>query len=220
MSYYGIDNRFMLDVIARWPLKFRGIAVVDANAGDPSRDMQSLAHRGVRGFRVAVVDPGATLAGLPYLEKMLLCGARNGSAICFLLCPQLLPDVERLCGLYPDTTVVLDHLARIGMPGPVRKQDVESLCRLARYPRTVVKLSGFYVLGAKRPPHQDLAPLIRSVYDAFGPRRLMWGSDCPFQTMMETYDDSISLVTSGLPFLSTEDKDWILRWTAESLFFR
>jgi hypothetical protein len=36
----------------------------------------------------------------------------------------------------------------------------------------------------------------------------------------ETYEDSISLLRDRLDFLSAEDKDWILRRTAEEFFFR
>jgi predicted TIM-barrel fold metal-dependent hydrolase len=83
-----------------------------------------------------------------------------------------------------------------------------------------VKVSAFYALGAKRPPHDDLAPVIQRVYDAFGPSRLMWGSDCPFQTMAESYEDSIALVRDRLAFLGPTDREWLLRRTAETVFFR
>jgi predicted TIM-barrel fold metal-dependent hydrolase len=83
-----------------------------------------------------------------------------------------------------------------------------------------VKVSAFYALGEKKPPHLDLAPLIKRVHEAFGPKRLMWGSDCPFQVQSETYSDSISLLRDHLDFLSTEDKEWMLHRTAEETFFR
>ncbi len=44
-----------------------------------------------------------------------------------------------------------------------------------------VKLSAFYALGRKRAPYTDLAPLIQHLFEAFGPKRLMWASDSPFQ---------------------------------------
>ena len=47
----------------------------------------------------------------------------------------------------------------------------------------------------------------------------MWASDCPFQVVDEVYEDSISLVRDKLDFLSDEDKDQILRGTAESVYF-
>jgi hypothetical protein len=48
----------------------------------------------------------------------------------------------------------------------------------------------------------------------------MWGSDCPFQVQSEAYADGVSLVRDHLAFLSPEDKDWILRRTAEEAFFQ
>jgi predicted TIM-barrel fold metal-dependent hydrolase len=61
--------------------------------------------------------------------------------------------------------------------------------------------------------------MIRRLLDAYGPERLMWASDCPFQVDNEKYSDSISLVRDRLDFLSAGDKDWMLRKTAEQTFF-
>jgi predicted TIM-barrel fold metal-dependent hydrolase len=83
-----------------------------------------------------------------------------------------------------------------------------------------VKVSAFYALGQKKSPYRDLAPMIRQVYDAFGRERLMWATDCPFQVVGgHKYQDSIELVQHGLEFLSADDKDWVLRRTAEKVFF-
>ena len=49
----------------------------------------------------------------------------------------------------------------------------------------------------------------------------MWESDCPFQVQgKNSYRDSIDLIRTRLKFLSVEDKDWLLRRTAEEFFFR
>jgi predicted TIM-barrel fold metal-dependent hydrolase len=106
------------------------------------------------------------------------------------------------------------------MAGPIAENDMQALCALAHYPRVKVKVSAFYALGKKKPPHLDLAPLIKRVHEAFGSKRLMWGSDCPFQVQRETYAESISLLRDHLDFLSTADQEWILRRTAEETFFR
>ena len=62
--------------------------------------------------------------------------------------------------------------------------------------------------------------MIRRVHEAFGARRLMWASDSPFQTLKETYEDSIALIRDRLDFLTAEDKQWVLRRTAEEFFWR
>ena len=84
----------------------------------------------------------------------------------------------------------------------------------------MVKVSAFYALGLKQPPHDDLAPLIRQVYESFGPERLMWASDCPYQVGgQHTYKDSVDLVRERLDFLSRSDRDQILGRTAQKFFF-
>jgi predicted TIM-barrel fold metal-dependent hydrolase len=62
--------------------------------------------------------------------------------------------------------------------------------------------------------------MVRRVLDAFGPERLMWASDSPFQVVGgHTYRDSIDLIRRRLDFLTAGDRDWILRKTARRLFF-
>jgi predicted TIM-barrel fold metal-dependent hydrolase len=220
MIYYGFDNSYMLDAIRSHPAEFRGIAVVDQNAESPDIAMRALMAQGVRGFRIYMEsEHPQLLPGHPGYQKMFSCGAEERLAICPLIDPERLPELDEQCSRFPDTPVIIDHMARIGMSDPIKESDVRGLCALARYPGVCVKLSGFYGLGARRPPHVDLVPLIRRLYDAFGPRRLMWGSDVPFQLSNETYEDSLSVIRDGLDFLSGEDCGWMLGGTANEFFF-
>ena len=91
---------------------------------------------------------------------------------------------------------------------------------MARHKNVTVKVSAFYALGKKQAPYHDLGPMIKQVYDAFGPQRLMWATDCPFQADKgHTYKESIDLIKNGLAFLSADDKEHLLRKTAERVFF-
>jgi len=221
MSYYGTDNSYMLEAVQRRPRVFAGIGVVDWNSSDLEAKMLRLAQQGVSGFRIFPQSlPAESCLEGEGLDRMFRCAAKHNLVLCLLINPEALPAVRRRCENFPDTPVVIDHLARLGMTGPVTETDTQALCALARYPRVKVKVSAFYALGNKKAPHLDLAPLIQRVYEAFGPKRLMWGSDCPFQVQSETYADSVSLVRDRLDFLSTADKERILRRTAEETFFR
>ena len=147
-------------------------------------------------------------------------GADENLAICHLVNPDSLAAIDRMCGKFPHTPVVIDHFARIGVDGVLRDNDIKQLCRLARHRHTFVKLSAFYALGKKQPPYLDLVPMIRRLLDVFGPERLMWATDCPYQVQGgQTYEDSISLIRDRIDFLSDGDRAWILRKTAERLFF-
>jgi len=127
-----------------------------------------------------------------------------------------------MCRRFPDTTVIIDHLGRIGAgpDGAIRDVDVEALCALAKHAKIYVKVGAFYALGKKTPPYLDLGPLIRRVVRAFGAKRCMWESDCPFQVVKDRYVDSLALIRDRLDFLGKADRDWLLFRTSEQTLFR
>lgn len=221
MSFYGFDNSYMLDTMRRFPGTFSGVAVIDDSAADPPAEMRRLAKQGVRGFRIyprnQPLDRWLMADGMRAMWK---CGAQENMAMCHLVNPDALPAIDRNCEKFPETPVVIDHFARIGVDGMIRPRDLDALCRLARHAKTYVKVSAFYALGAKKSPYLDLAPMIRRLIDAFGVERLMWATDCPYQIQAgHTYADSIALVRDRLEGLSDGDRQWLLRKTAESVFF-
>lgn len=93
---------------------------------------------------------------------------------------KLAPFVEKL----NRCSFLISHL---GLPGRFAKapsaaattKAMQPLCDLAKYPNVMVKVSGFY--GVSEPswdfPHCSTLPIVRAIYEAFGARRLLWGSD-------------------------------------------
>ncbi len=223
MSFYGFDNSYMTDMIALHKDVFVGTAVIDPLAEAPDKFMTELARKRVRAFRIhprlskQPVDRWLQPAGY---ARMFAAGAKNNQALSCLIDPDALPEVERMCRKFPDTPVIIDHLCRIGVGGTIAEKDVAALCALAKYKRVLVKVGAFYALGKKTPPYTDLAPLIQKVVKAFGARRCMWESDCPFQVVKDKYQDSIDLARRRLDFLTADDRDWLLRRTAEEFFFK
>jgi len=221
MSYYGFDNSYMLEAIRSYPGVFSGVAVIDEHAAGASDTIRELKKQGVRGFRIhpgmKPVEPWLTSPGMAAMWK---AGAKERLAMCALINPEALAPLDKMCQRFPDTPVVIDHFARIGMDGMIRDSDVENLCRLARHKNAHVKVSAFYALGKKKAPYTDLGPMIRRLVDAYSPRRLMWATDCPYQVQNgHTYRDSIELVRSRLDFLSADDRQWLLHDTAQRVFF-
>lgn len=222
MSYYRFDNRYMLDSIAAHPGVFSGVAIVDEHAAGLRARMRDLARQGVRGFRIYTsgtnVDAWLGSAGMAELWKV---AADENLNVCLLINPEALAAVNRMCDRFPRTPVVIDHFARLGMAGPVERGPLDRLLHLSKHSQVHVKTSAFYALGKKQPPYTDLGPMIRTCRDHFGAERLMWASDCPFQVGPgHSYRDSIALVRDRLDFLTADDRDWMLRKTAEKVFFR
>jgi predicted TIM-barrel fold metal-dependent hydrolase len=221
MSYYQSDNRYMLDMIAGYRGTFSGVAIVDEKKADVRDTMKSLAMQGVRGFRLYTdKEKAEAWNSSEGMKKMWTYGADAGLSMCLLANPDALPAVHRMCKAFPKTRVVIDHFARIGVKGSVEQVDLDNLCRLAEFEHVYVKTSAFYALGAKRAPYTDLGPMIRKLRDVYGARRLMWASDCPFQVQgTHTYADSVALIRDRLDFLTADERRWILRRTAEKVFF-
>jgi predicted TIM-barrel fold metal-dependent hydrolase len=222
MSYYQYDNRYMLDMMRAYPGVFSGVAIVDEHAEGLAETMRSLVRQGVRGFRIHAgrqknLSDWIGSSGMATLWKT---AAELRVSVCPLINPDTLPLIDKMCEWYPDTSVVIDHFARLGMAGGAKPDEVGNLLRLARHSKAHVKASAFYALGAKKAPYLDMGPLIRQVRDAFGPQRVMWASDCPFQVDPGyNYHDSIALIRDRLDFLSEQDRVWMLRGTAEKVFF-
>ncbi len=221
MSFYQYDNRYMLDAIAAHPGVFRGVAVVDENGPRLSDTLRRLARGGVTGIRLyADRERAESWAGSAGMEALWHAATDQGLALCPLAHPEALPAIDRMIARFPRPRIVIDHCARIGARTPVNDADLDRLCALARFEHVHVKTSAFYALGAKAAPYTDLGPMIRRLRDAFGAPRLMWASDCPFQVQKgHTYAASIALIRDRLDFLSADDKAWMLRKTAEKVYF-
>jgi predicted TIM-barrel fold metal-dependent hydrolase len=236
MSFYGpkdptsgrgkdYDNRYMLDMMKLYGDVFVGTAVIDPEAEGAERLMAEQAKQRVRAYRIypglTKQPPARWLQPVGY-ARLFAAGAEHNQAMSCLIDPDALPELDRMCRRFPETPVVIDHLCGIGgnPQGTIPDKEVEALCAMARHKRVLVKVGAFYALGKKQPPYTDLGPLIRRVVQAFGARRCLWESDCPFQVVKDKYRDSLDLIRTRLDFLTAEDKDWLLRRTAEDFFWK
>lgn len=225
MSFYQDDHRYMLDAIARHPGIFAGTGLltnVTANGSRAADRMAELGDQGLRAFRVAGQSRAEGPGWMQHsnYEAIYRLGAERNLILSFLVNPADLAEIGRLCRRFPDTPVILDHLARIRAGSETFAADTEALMRLADRPRVFVKVGAFYALSAAGPPYLDMLPLIERVVSAFGAERCMWESDCPYQVQSpHTYDASVALIRDHADFLSAEDRNRILTRTAESLLF-
>jgi len=218
-TFHGWDNAYLTDAAERHPDKFRVVGMVDNFSDAPGKQMRKLHAQRVTGLRITPwIYKDKWLAG--GMDQMWRTAADTGQNICCLIDPKHLAEVDRMCSRHSSTPVVIDHFARIGVDGTIRDEDVAALCRLARHKHVTVKLSAYYALGKKRPPYDDLVPMIRRVLDAFTPERCMWASDSPYQISGEnTYEASIALIRDRLDFLTGADRKALLTGTAERTFF-
>ena len=95
-----------------------------------------------------------------------------------LLAGEWLPQLGEIAARHPDLKLAVDHMGALrGAKGDAAFPKMPELLALARYPNVSVKLTGgpFYADDAY--PFKSLHKHYRAMYDAFGPRRLFWGTD-------------------------------------------
>jgi L-fuconolactonase len=123
-----------------------------------------------------------------------------------LVTPAQLDVVPELSERLPDLRMVIDHLAKppiaSGVLDPWRRQ----IRRAAQNPNVFCKVSGMVTEA----DHQswkpgDLLPYIETVVEAFGPRRLMFGSDWPVCTLAATYEQVALALDENLRVLLGDD---------------
>jgi predicted TIM-barrel fold metal-dependent hydrolase len=228
--HFGYDATYLTDILKARPGEVAAQAYLDHADPNVTARMAELKRHGVKAFRLRLLDPWqADFLDSHPIMKAYQFAAMQRLVICPLTNPDWLPQLDRLSAAFPATSVVIDHFARIGVdglgqvppvPGTIKPEDVANLVKLARHPGVHVKLSAFYALGRRTPPYDDMLPLIKELIAAYGPERLMWGSDCPYQLASpHTYRASIALIRDRLDGVSEEDREWLLRKTAERVFF-
>ncbi len=117
--------------------------------------------------------------------------------------------IDKVAERYPALRLTLSHLTL-----PMWKQDDEAfgnlhrLLALARRPNIAVKASALPAYTSDSYPYRRLHPHLRRVYDAFGPRRMFWGTD--LARIPSTYRQAVTMMTEEIPWLTAEDQEWIM----------
>lgn len=116
--------------------------------------------------------------------------------------PHQLPAAVRAAERLPGLAFVLDHIGKPPIAAGGLEPWAADVRRLAARPNTSCKLSGMVTEADwDRWKPDDLRPYADTVLDAFGPDRLMFGSDWPVCTLAAGYRevfDTAQNLTSGL----------------------
>jgi L-fuconolactonase len=168
---------------------------VDLTAADVADRLAALRElpggsrlRGIRHQVQSEPDPGWLMR--PDVLRGLRAVADAGLVYDLVITSGQLPVSAEAAAAVPELTFVLDHL---GKP-PIASGEIEpwasDLRRLAALPNTVAKVSGL-VTEARwtRWQPDDLRPYTQVALEAFGPSRLMFGSDWPVCTLAASYDE-------------------------------
>jgi predicted TIM-barrel fold metal-dependent hydrolase len=201
---YGRDCRLMADTLARYPDRFRGIALLpeDASAAELAR----LNGLGVRGLRMMSSTRGGHLP--TYSRDIAVRAAELGWHVQFY--PHgtdIIDYADRLLAL--PNTIVLDHFASIPAAGGTEQPAFQTLLRMLDTGRVWVKLSGPMRCTLQNVPYPAVTPLARALV-RHAPERLVFGTDWPHVNLdgreMPNDGDLVDLLAEWVPDTATRTR--------------
>ena len=218
------ETRWLLELADAHPLVKGVVGWVDLRSERVAEQLAEFAGRpafvGVRHVVQDEPDP-RFLLGEAFVRG-LRCLAPLGLTYDLLLYPHQLPAAVELAALLPEQPFVLDHLAkprvRDGAAAALEpwRRDLESL---ARHPYVTCKLSGLVTEAAWQGwQRSDFTPYLETALAAFGPDRLMFGSDWPVCLLAAEYAEVAGIVTDFLAPLSGPEQEAILGGTAARFY--
>lgn len=219
------DHAYQLDCVRRYPGVFAAIVYVDPAAPDLEARLGQAAADGATGVRVAL-GPGSPPATTPALWKAAaalgLALSVAGTSRAFAA-----PAFADLVASEPSVQVVVEHLAGVStFTGDPETEAVRiKAFALARFPNVSLKLPGLgeFCARAMPPtapyPFADPAPAaLAAAYAAFGPGRLLWGSDYPPVSSREGYGNALHWPRTLLANKGPEALDRIFGGNAATIF--
>ena len=208
---YAEAHNFILGVVGWLPLADSSVEKIMESYAD-----QSL----LKGIRHVVQDEpnNKFILGKEFNQGVSLIKKFNWVYDILIFERQLGPTIQ-FVDQHPDQVFVLDHIAkpRIGeaMMEPWKSQMYE----LAKRENVSCKLSGIATEAKwKGWKEDDLTPYMEIALDAFGPNRMMFGSDWPVARLAIEYGPWVDLCRGFISSLSVDEQALIEGGVAEKIY--
>jgi len=216
---YGYDNTYLADSISKLPGRVTGVACVDVVALDAVARIRHWADRGIAGLRLYtggskmafdvgwLDDPGS----FPSWEV----AGELGLPICVQTRPVGLPKVDALARRFPQTRILIDHLARTDISDGPPYKAADALFGLAEQRNVYLKVTPrtFDLIESGAASPETFFPKLVQV---FGSDRIAFGSNYP--SSGGSLAEIVSRARSMLSVLAESDQHNIFARTAQRLY--
>jgi predicted TIM-barrel fold metal-dependent hydrolase len=184
-TWVGENNATALEAAAKYPARFAVMGRFDPQAAAAREQIEGwLKQPHMLGVRMT---------------------SRSRSWLSCRACLASSSPSRRAIPVSPSSSTIWASTPSCAAPPPL---PIDDLLALAAYPRVVVKTSSAPCFSNEPYPFRDIYPYLRRIYDAFGPRRMLWGAD--LTRLTSTYSECLLHFKEGLDFLFAADKEWVL----------
>ena len=198
-SDWPADNRWVLDHVKGDDLFIGLVGQLDLTADDFTKQLDALRRdKRLVGLRLRPSgkwDPKS---------KKLIAGAKalaeRKLSMDVLIGTVSVADCDYLARQVPSLTIIADHALSYRANGKTPSDAwIAGAKRLAENPNVYCKISGLYERSVKQPAPKDLShykAMLDILYGAFGPKRLIYGSNWPVTERSGSYASYVTLVDS------------------------
>jgi len=194
------DNAYQTECVRRYPDRLASVVGIDTAREDAPRQLERLAAEGATGVRLR---PGERSPG----DDPLLIWRRAAELGLAVSCGGSGPEYadDAFAAIYeelPELPIVIEHLGSVNNPREEAPETrpVEKVFGLSRHPNAYIKLPGLGEFATRAMPvrepfafEEPIPALMEQAYAAFGPTRMMWGSDYPPVSSREGYGNALKL---------------------------
>lgn len=218
------DNEYQFECVQRYPDRLASVVLVDTVQANAADELERMAAFGACGVRLAasVRSPGDDpLAIWRKAEALGLVVSCPGTPAQFAS-----DEFAALVAAVPKLPIVIEHLAGMHASDPPERVALrERIFALAQHPNVCMKIHGLGEFCHRNMPVTspfpfDRAglPILHQTYDAFGPQRIMWGSDFPPVSGREGYANALQFTLTELGDKPAAARDQVFGGTARRVF--
>ena len=211
---YGLDNIYQCDSAQQYAPRTVSVGILDPAAADAADKLSYWVNEhGMKGVRLqSDAEPDDPRCDLLWqrAESLGIPISIGGGGQ-----PEKVDRMRNVGARHPNVIFAPDHFA--GWSGAADKAAMTTaLEAMAELPNAFLRISSTSLIpyAVLTPPEQEL---FRRVIEAFTPQRVMWGSNFP-GTRDGGYIGLVRLGQTALPWLSDEDRDWVMGGTAHKLW--
>ncbi len=194
------ETRWLLELAATSKL-IRGVVGWGPIADEEFPAILETLHENplLKGFRHVVQAEPDGFLDTPAFNRGIASLLPTGLVYDILIVARQLEQATRFVDRHPRQQFVLDHIAKPDIKGDDFALWNKAIRELARRPNVACKLSGMVTEAHwKTWSLPQLQPYFDTVLAAFGPTRLMFGSDWPVLTVASTYSNWVQIVDTWL----------------------
>ncbi len=215
-----VETDFLLHLASRYPWIRGVVGWIDLRATDLREKLaQRRSADRLKGFRhVAQSEPDDFLTR-PDVRAGIVALGEAGFTYDILIHARQLSAADDLVARCDGVQFILDHGAKPPIASGMLAEWQRGVARIARHPNVACKVSGL-ITEASWTHWQDheIASCLDMLADAFGPERLMFGSDWPVCLLAGEYRRVIGLVETWASCLTPFERARVFGGTAVAVY--